>query len=258
MWKEVGFKMLSQIAPFELRMYFVPGAYGLILASVFARVATGVDFFNASLQGGDLTQSFAFVFASYIIGHLIQSVGHGIKIRGKLIGPEQRLKLRYWGGYYPSERALFKNAKILSESNRKKILDTLLANGTLDAAQRQSFEGAFAEDPRELAQSIFVRLSKKAGEKVDSPSKTTEALYQMLRGFFFSSWLGLIFGLSTAIYSKAVRLWCPDFPQIEHLSWPGLTAYILFCLSAWLIFRYRCRGAGEGFAREVYLSALTP
>jgi hypothetical protein len=254
----MGLGMMSRIAAFELRMYFVPGAYALILASIFAKVVSRVDFFNASLQGGDLTQSFAFVMASYVIGQLIQSVGHGIPIFGRIIGPEKRLKKRYWDGYYPSEIALFKNSRVLGDSNRQRVLDCLLSKGHMDSTQRQGFELPFSETSRELAQAIFVRLNAEAGEKEDSSTKTSEALYQMLRGLFFSSWLGFASGTAIAVYAKLARLWFPQFPQLDGLSWPGLVTYSLFCLSAWLIFRYRCRGAGEGYARRVYLTAIKP
>jgi hypothetical protein len=250
--------MLSQIAAFELRMYFIPGAYGLILASVFAKVVTGVDFFNASLQGGDLTQSFAFVMASYVLGHLIQSLGHGFRVFGQNIGPEQRLKTRYWKGYFPSELALFKDSKIIDQSNRQRVLEMLVADGYLYIAQRQEFERPFSEQARELAQGIFVRLNSKSGTQPDSPIKTAEALYQMLRGFFFTSWLGLIVGTITAAYGAATRLWWTGLPRVEHLSWAGLATFCLYSLVAWLIFRYRCRGTGEGYARKVFLTVLKP
>jgi len=250
--------MLSRIAAFELRMYFIPGAYGLILASILSKVITGLDFFNSSLQGGDLTQSFAFVIASYVLGHLIQSVGHGARVFGRVIGPEQRLKKRYWNGHFPSELALFKGSTVLGESNRRYILDALERNGYLEQLQKQEYEMPLSDMAKEKAQAIFIRLNAKAGEKEDSPVKTAEGLYQMLRGLFFSSWLGFVLATVLAIYTKVARIWFVNMPPLTRLSWPGLAIYIVFCLSAWLIFRYRCRGAGEGYVRRVFLTATTP
>ena len=246
--------MLGRLAIFEFRMYFIPGVFGIISFGLISKIGFGYDLVNLS-SAGDLTQSFLLVFSSYILGQFLQSVAHGTVLLGVAFSPEQRLKNAFWDGCYPSELMLFPGSRLINQISRQRILERLGNQNVLNASDIQNLSGAVCKPGQTAAQSAFFYLLAKYSEKETSGVKTAESYYHMLKGLSIVSAVAfLITSASSAYWALSLTPFAASWPQTAHMRVGYILPLIFFLL--WRVFRYRCRGAGEGFARQVFLSAL--
>ena len=233
----------------DFLMYVVPGSFLsfviLLLVSTFTpKMAT------VTLKA-DLFSSIIFLFFSFIFGNFLQVRSH--------LGPEERLKKEFWTGLFPSQVMFFPGNKILNESGREDLISACLLKGLLVSEDVSLFSAStdYPKEAIEKAQNVFdymrtYLVNSGKGERI----KGAEAYYLFFRGMFVASfWSATAFAIVALIYLARLK-WSVLNSIIGEL--PGLSVGFVvpilgasFSMILWRTFRYRCRGASQGFAKEV-------
>lgn len=226
-------------------MCFIPGAYfalglGILCKILFGRYPT--EFANIS---GDLSESLLFIIVAYISGHIIQTLANGFKIRKWKWNIDQGLKKSYWGGYYPSQNILFASSPLLEDHTKEMVLASLMKMGILDRHGYELFSKNPTKESRKMSQSLFNILLHNHDDNEASGVKTAESYFYMFRGFFFSSQLFFLFGLMLLGYQ-----WFANSLETN------LIIFTCMHFLLWRLFRYRCRGAAEGFVKKTFVSSV--
>jgi hypothetical protein len=246
--------MADKLTYFDLLMYVVPGAL-LELALLFAWSLVGLP--TPPLFGsGGLLGSIAFLLVAFVLGHLVQAVGHAFL--------ERLLKRTFWGGHHPSEIVFFRGHHLITDLERQAFLGSLTQEGSVDPETAARYEqrlsvGWFRSGHRGLAKADLERAMSVAqlafnrarralhGTEAGKPVQVVEAYYQFFRGASVAALgaAGALWLARNAISSGQATSTLPDGPRAA-----GLMA--LGALAAAGVFFLRARGAAQNFVREVY------
>ncbi len=241
--------MSEKFTYIDFLMYVVPGSFLsfvilLLIWSFTPQMAT-------TILKADLFSSIIFLIFSFILGNFLQVRSH--------LGPEERLKKEFWTGLYPSQGMFFPGNKILNESGREDLINACLQKGLL-ASEDASVFSTLTNCPKEAmdkAQNAFDYMRSYLvdggkGERI----KGAEGYYLFFRGMFVASfWSATAFVIVALIYLARLK-WPVLNDVIGEL--PGLSVGLVvpilgasFSMILWRTFRYRCRGAAQGLAKEV-------
>lgn len=234
-------------------MYILPGAFFLIIILV---IAWGFDLILINQGGVDIFNSIIFILMSFILGNFFQTISHG--------RPEKRLKEKFWKGLYPSQIMFFPNNQVINESMRHKFINYCLEHTMLcqeDIEKSISVE-QYDHEILEKVTVVFdiLRVSFE-NTSFGSRISTAESHYLFFRGMFVSAFWAGILSLITVIYASVSPLFsdCGISVPINIIEnrIPALIVTLVFSVILWRTFRWRCRGAAQGFAREVVRATLS-
>lgn len=236
---------------FDFMMYLLPGSFFVIACLIgIWIIAPG----TCSFVKADIFSSIIFLLISFMLGNLIQAHAHG--------RPEDRLKRAFWDGLYPSERMFFASNSVLNERARNDLLRCCAQRGLLSEA-----DFALFSTPKNLSKEAISKASNVFSylrtylENTDKNERIrgAEAYYQFFRGMFVASfWAAIIFialvllHLSRIEWSSINRCLGPKPNDLRGLFLPVLLS--LAYIYAWRVFRSRCRGTAQGYARIVQRS----
>lgn len=241
--------MTDKFTYIDFLMYVIPGSFlsSVLLLSICLLVPETLDFIET-----DLFSSIIFLLFAFILGNCLQIYSHK--------GPEERLKKEYWTGLYPSQTMFFSNNTVINEQERSDLLKACQKAGLLteDDIQLFSFKDSYQREGVNKGQNAFnymrVYLANRGkGERI----RGTEGFFLFYRGIFVASfWAAMAFLFVVA--SFLLRLKWPIVNDVFGRTPTFLAGFVLpgvgalVCLYFWRVFRYRCRGTAQGFAREVY------
>jgi len=240
--------MTDKFTYIDFLMYVIPGAF---LVSVF--VLSVCLFFPdiITLFDNEIVSGAIFIVLSFVVGNFVQVYSH--------LGPEDRLKKEYWHGYYPSQVMFFPKNKVINEKERLDLIKACQATGILSDEDADCFKD-------ETLNKFGISCANKcfnymrvylADSGKGSRIRGSEGYFLFFRGLFVASfWSAILMALVFAF-----NLICKISPDIQNLiqKQPPSSLIIMIPLFLavvflifWRTFRYRCRGAAQGFAREVY------
>lgn len=241
--------MSDKFTYIDFLMYVVPGSFlsFVILILIWSSAPKTA---GAILQA-DLFSSIVFLISSFILGNFLQVRSH--------LGPEERLKNEFWTGLFPSQAMFFLGNKILNESGREDLINACFQKGLLanEDAPLFSIPTNYPKEATDKAQNAFDYMRTYLGDgRKGERIRGAEGYYLFFRGMFVASfWSATAFGMVALIYLARLK-WSILNNIIGEL--PGLlVGFVVPILGAsfstilWWTFRYRCRGAAQGFAKEV-------
>ena len=245
--------MRDRFTYFEFQMYVLPGALFIATALLVNWIVRFIPFGGSS---SDILGSLVFLLLSFISGQIIQAKAHE--------APESRLKEKYWDGLFPSQRMFFPWNKttrpIIDGRLREDLLRVCVTRGLLTEDERQRCdEGEYTDKVLTArVQGAFdkLRYNLLDHSKFAERFEIAEAHYQMFRGLFVSAFWSAILTLLVLAVCVILQLLSWGRP-LTSPNQVGLVAIIVTHLALWRCLRRRCRGAGQGFAREVARAAVS-
>lgn len=239
--------MKDRFTYIDFLMYVLPGSFLIfvIMGAVWVFVGLTTTVFVSGIF-----ESVIFIVLSFIVGNFIQVVSH--------LGPEERLKREYWKGYYPSQFMFFKNNPVIDEHARKDLLEACLKNGWLSKEEIDEFnlEKKVSVEAISKATNLFsyLRVHLEKGD-VNHRIRGAEGYYLFYRGMFVASiWAAIILLIPVILFllDKLVfALFSLDLSTISLGRSMLSASWAAVCFVFWRKFRWRARGAAQGFAREV-------
>lgn len=235
----------------DFLMYVLPGSF-LVIVLLLSLWSLNPELLKGAT--GNAFFAVAFILISFVFGNFIQTVSHKV--------PEARLKKKYWNGYYPSQIMFFPKNPVINESGREDLLNACVKAGLLTPEEKALFDvenNNFPKDAVDKANNIFdyIRVHFDITGKAER-IRGAEGYYLFYRGMFVACFWATISFMAIAVLFP-FRYYIPNVftPLLgEHPSvFIGLVMPVIetaLCLYFWRTFRYRARGAGQGFAREVY------
>lgn len=241
--------MSDKFTYIDFLMYVVPGSFLsfvilLLIWSAAPKTAT-------TILKADLFSSVVFLIFSFILGNFLQVRSH--------LGPEERLKKEFWTGLFPSQAMFFTGNKILNESGREDLINACLQKELLtnEDASLFSIPTNYPKEAIDKAQNAFDYMRTYLGDgRKGERMRGAEGYFLFFRGMFVASfWSATAFVIVALIYLARLK-WSILNNIIGEL--PGLLVGFVvpilgasFSMILWRTFRYRCRGAAQGFAKEV-------
>lgn len=241
--------MSDKFTYIDFLMYVIPGSFftAVLLFSICLLVPQASPYIRTDFFSGII-----FLVFSFILGNCLQVHSHK--------GPENRLKEEYWKGLYPSQIMFFPENHVVNEEGRDDLLKACLKTELLSENDMPLFSAKEEYDKTTInkAQNAFnymrVYLADKGkGERI----RGAEGFFLFFRGIFVASfWAAMTFLFVAVCY--LIRLKWPELNGLFGDPLPLLPGFVLplfgasLSLCFWRTFRYRCRGAAQGFAREVY------
>lgn len=244
--------MKDRFTYFEFQMYLLPGAILTLSIFIINSVFELIPLMRADSL--DFLESILFLILSYIFGQVIQAHAHET--------PEERMKNEYWDGLFPTQRMFFpwdkKFRPIISEDLRSKLLDACLSHKFLTEEERwKCDQSEQSQDLIDKLETIISKIRYKLlnKEQIFIRINETEARYQALRGLFVSSFWSGILSILGALVGIGLLLWS-NYVSLAPQSLIGIVLWGMLNLILWRIFRWRCRGVAQGFARELARAAI--
>jgi hypothetical protein len=241
--------MSDKFTYIDFLMYVLPGAFlsFVILILIWSAAPATV----APMLKADLFSSVILLIFSFILGNFLQVRSH--------LGPEERLKKEFWTGLFPSQTMFFPGNKILNESGREDLINACFQKGLLTNEDATLFSAptSCSKKATDKAQNAFDYMRTHLvdggkGERI----RGAEGYFLFFRGMFVASfWSTTAFVIVALIYLARLR-----WPILNNVmvELPGLLVGFVvpilgasFSMILWRTFRYRCRGAAQGFAKEV-------
>lgn len=229
-------------------MYVIPGAF---LVSVLVLSASLLNPDIITRFDNEIVSGAIFIVLSFVVGNFVQVFSH--------LGPENRLKKEYWQGYYPSHVMFFPNNKVINEKERLDLIRACQATGILSDEDADCYKDETINKDGVFCANKCFNYMRVYLTNIDQGSRIrgSEGYFLFFRGLFVASfWSAILMALVFA-FDLAWKI-SPDMQNLVQKQPPtGLMIMIPFVLSFiflifWRTFRYRCRGAAQGFAREVY------
>lgn len=241
--------MSEKFTYIDFLMYVIPGSFlaAVLLFSICLLVPQALPYIRLDFFSGII-----FLVFSFILGNFLQVYSHK--------GPENRLKKEYWKGLYPSQIMFFPENPVINEHGRDDLLRACVRTELLSENDIPLFSSKEEYDKTAInkAQNVFnymqvYLVDKGKGERI----RGAEGFFLFFRGIFVTSfWAGMAFLFVVVCY--LARLKWLALNGLFGEPPPPLAGFVLplvgtsICLWFWRTFRYRCRGAAQGFAREVY------
>lgn len=241
--------MSDKFTYIDFLMYIIPGAFlsSVLLLLLCLIIPETLRFIKA-----DLFSSIVFIIFSFILGNCVQVHSH--------LGPETRLKKEYWKGYYPSQIMFFPDNPVINEQGRSDLIKACQLAGLISEKDIQLFSSnnEYPKTGINKGQNTFNYMrvylaDKKEGERI----RASEGYFFFFRGIFVASyWAAMGFITVALLYLLRLKwptlsIYSGDLPSLLSGFFLPLFGAII-CLYFWRTFRYRCRGAAQGFPREVY------
>lgn len=209
--------------------------------------------------GGDLKLdifgSALFVLMSFVFGNFWQAVSHE--------RPERRLKKEFWDGLYPSQIMFFPHNPVISERARLDLLkyckrESLLSDEEVESCNSTAKTESTVMSAVSHAFDIL-RASlehRPEGER----SAGAEARFLFFRGMFVTCfWSGILalIAMVTAIALGSVKSVSFDvYLRFSGARTIALLVIAMISFVLWRTFRWHCRGAAQGFAKEAVRAVL--
>lgn len=240
--------MSDKFSYIDFLMYVIPGAF-LVAVFVLSVSLLNTDIvisFNNEIVSGAI-----YVVMSFVVGNFLQVYSH--------LGPEDRLKKMYWHGYYPSQVMFFPKNTVINEKERLDLIKACKATGILNDEEADCYKDeTFNKDGISCANKCFNYMrAYLADSGKGSRTLGSEGYFLFFRGLFVASfWSAILMALVFTFnlickISPDIQNWIQQQPPNSLMIMLPLFLSVIF-LIFWRTFRYRCRGAAQGFAREVY------
>ena len=245
--------MISKLTYFDIKMYFFPGTWfiGNIIALLYILNVMDYAKFDYELFG-----SVFFIVISYVTGHIFQTHAHG--------RPERKLKKKHWNSMLPSQRMFFPRSNIINEEMRKQYLNHCLRNKLInkddisDLNKGYRSKQLFAKISTAFQSTWIKHASGSSSNRIDA----AESNFQFYRGMFVVAfWSAVLFAIPVLCYIGAHIVSMNMTIDIRLQEYSLLTILlinfgIILNLVIWKFFKWRCRGAAQGFAREVVRATI--
>lgn len=236
----------------DFQIYVLPGAYFLFAVLVVAW------FLELTPRGGpkmDIFGSAVFLLMSFVFGNFWQAVSHE--------RPEKRLKSEWWDGLYPSQIMFFPNNPVISEEARDRLLnycqqeDLLRPTDVTSCNENARTERTVVEAVSHAFDILRHSLcSTPEGERTAG----AEIRFLFFRGMFVASFWGTVIAVAAlvaALVMQIANIFATVFgADLSLRKAIALGALGIVSAAFWRAFRWRCRGAAQGFARDVVLAIL--
>lgn len=250
--------MTDKFSYTDVLCYLMPGACAMALGLSWWATIPGSSFGTIPMFGdGGLLASVAFVLLSFVVGNTVQVIAHTL--------PEALLRRVFWSGWWPSDLAMFDGGPCLSTTEREAVKMALTAHLQVSAAnvpvpsstptRRWGRRWSLARTPENMKATTAWHGAFDRGRALlaDTGAGTrataAEAYYLFFRGMM------VVCGVGGAAFSFLAL----NAPWKAMIGLPpsGTTGAVIpsgVLLSLALLFAWRARGAGEGFARETFLA----
>lgn len=244
--------MKDKFTYIDFQMYVLPGAYFLCVVLAILWV------YGWGIGGGlklDIFGSALFILLSFVFGNFWQAISHE--------RPERKLKKEFWEGLYPSQAMFFPHNPIIGERARTDLLKYCKHEGLLSAEEVESCNSNAKTNSMIISavSHAFDILRTSLEHRPDGErSASAEARFLFFRGMFVTCfWSGILalIAMVTGIVLQRVKSIGFEVDLcVSSARYIALLVVAMISFVLWRTFRWRCRGAAQGFAKEVVRAVL--